>query len=150
MFSNTIMRKDRSETGFSISELLVVMFIIGIVAAISVPTFILTRKNDVDGQVKSDIVSANNIIESWIIRHPSRKIPDGVVSRSASNAEISVSSSLTNQGLQGFKASPGTKLTITGSTTKLGTYTIKATNARGNVSGSANGMTFDSSAGGFQ
>lgn len=140
------LRSPRRESGFSLPELIAVITLMGILAAITVPGFAKQRQNGIDQKVRSDMVAANVVIESWIIRHPARQIPSGEISGTA--AGVSVSGSLTNAGLRGFKASTGTKLVVTGKTDPLGTYTIVGTNDAGNIS-KTSGLTYDSSQGGF-
>lgn len=137
------------ETGFSLTELLVVVFIMGVVAAITVPSFLLQRKNAIDSQVKSDISDATNIIEGWIIRHPSQRVPSGTIEASPTGGLAIIDTSLTNNGLKGFKIHTGTTLVVEGNITPLGTFKITATNDRGNRS-AGTGMVFDSAKGGYQ
>lgn len=137
------------EQGFSIAELLVVVFIMGVVFAIAVPAFTLQRKNANDKNVEADVMAANATIETWILRHPAQKIPNGTISRNP-DGTVSVPANLMNAGLRNFKASEGTTLVITGHTKPMGTYEIVARNDSGNRAASSIGLVYDSSEGGFQ
>lgn len=142
--------RNRKEQGFTVPELMVVILIIGIIAAITVPAFTIQRKNSQDGQVKSDISYAKNIIETWIIKHPSSKIPSGKISKgSAEGSAVVIDTALTNQGLNGFKVGNGTELTIEGSSTNLGNYIITGKHDKGNRA-SKGGLVYDSSTGGYK
>jgi type IV pilus assembly protein PilA len=55
------------DAGFSMIELLVVIIIIGILAAIAIPVFLKQRQKGYDAAVKSDLVNAANAEESYVI-----------------------------------------------------------------------------------
>lgn len=144
--------QSRKEQGFTVPELMVVILIIGIVAAITVPAFTMQRKNSQDGRVKSDISHAQNIIETWIIKHPSSKIPSGKISKGSTEGSVVViDATLTDNGLNGFKVNNGTELTIQGSSTNLGNYTITGKHDKGNRANPSNGgLVYDSITGGYK
>jgi type IV pilus assembly protein PilA len=55
------------DAGFSMIELLVVIIIIGILAAIAIPVFLKQRQKGYDAAVKSDLVNAAAAEESYVI-----------------------------------------------------------------------------------
>ena len=56
--------KYRSESGFSLIELLVVILIIGILAAIAIPSFLNQRGKGDDAEAKSVVVTASRALET--------------------------------------------------------------------------------------
>ncbi|HTW21843.1 MAG TPA: prepilin-type N-terminal cleavage/methylation domain-containing protein [Mycobacteriales bacterium] len=56
---------DATDAGFSMIELLVVIIIIGVLAAIAIPVFLSQRDKGYDVAVKSDLVAAANAEEAY-------------------------------------------------------------------------------------
>jgi prepilin-type N-terminal cleavage/methylation domain-containing protein len=55
------------EDGFSLIELLVVIIIIGILAAIAIPLFLSQKQKSVDASMKSDLRSVANQLETYYV-----------------------------------------------------------------------------------
>ena len=130
------------DSGFTMIELLVVIVIIGILAAIAIPVFLNQRKKGVDASLKSDLKNAATAVETWNTDNPSTVIADASVT--APNPGTGA--------LAGFKPSPGNTIKLKGSTT-VGVYTLCAFNAGASVAtdGTANkNLVYDSSLGGLQ
>jgi type IV pilus assembly protein PilA len=150
MFSKLSQLREEREEGFTLIELLVVILIIGILSAIAIPAFLNQRKSAVDSSVKSDVANAAKVIETWMIKNPSKDVPAGSVIYN-SNGTPTITSALTAQGLNGFKVSDGTELTISPITGQRGTYTIKGVNSGGDQADPAGtGILYDSTKGGMQ
>jgi type IV pilus assembly protein PilA len=67
------LRNSSSEEGFTLIELMIVVVIIGILAAIAIPIFSNQQKAAIDARTQSDVKTANNTIAGWIASHPQVK-----------------------------------------------------------------------------
>ena len=116
----------RSQRGFSLVEILIVIAIISILAAIAIPQFISYRTKSVDAQMHSDLRNAAVAMEGYFTAN-------GLYPSS-----VAVFSAL------GFQGTEGVTLSLTNVTTN--SYQLTATKP----GGSQSSFTFNSSTGSIQ
>jgi len=67
---NTALTRRRSDDGFSLIEMLVVMIIIGLLASITIPVYLDQKKKGHDAATKSDVNAVANAMVGYLANHP--------------------------------------------------------------------------------
>ena len=125
------MRSSIRQPGFTIVELLIVIVVIGILAAITIVAYNGISQRAFDATLKSDLKSLAMAEDRWLV----------------DNSGVSGTTDLNALAALGYKASPG-NLVYVAVNPNIG-YCLIERNPRDSGGGSPNWIAYDSAVGGF-
>lgn len=92
---SNLKKYNKSEEGFTLIELMIVVVIIGILAAIAIPIFANQQKAAIDATTKSDMKTAKIAMQTYLASHSKKAVIDNLGVTSSERTIFTTEGSLT-------------------------------------------------------